>query len=102
MKTPAEWIAEADEPWLQVKGTLALAKAAAWGFLQVLFVSLTTVAIVKHNYIANFAGSLAVNVFWLYNVKTATAGSKGEKWAYALGAATGSVAGAFLGHSILT
>ena len=80
---------------------LRLLKAALWGFLQVAMVALTTVAIVRHNYIANFAGSLAVNVFWLYNVKTATAGTKGEKWAYALGAATGSVTGAFLGHTIL-
>lgn len=79
----------------------AKAKAALWGFLQVAMVALTTVAIVRHNYIANFAGSLAVNVFWLYNVRTATAGTKGEKWAYALGAATGSVTGAFLGHTIL-
>lgn len=80
---------------------IRLIKSAAWGFLQVLAVSMVTVAIVHKAYLANFAASLAVNTFWLYNINTATKGTKREKVAYALGAATGSVTGAFLGHTIL-
>lgn len=62
---------------------------------------MTTVAIVKHAYIANFALALLVNIFWVFNVKTATQGSKAQKWGYALGASTGSVTGAFLGATFL-
>ncbi len=76
-------------------------KAALLGFGQVLFVSMTTVAIVKHAYVANFFLALMVNFFWLFNVKTATSGSKYEKWAYALGASSGSVVGAILGNQLL-
>ena len=62
---------------------------------------MTTVAIVKHAYVANFLLALMVNIFWVFNVKTATQGSKYEKWAYAIGASTGSVSGAILGTHLL-
>lgn len=62
---------------------------------------MTTVAIVNHAYVANFFLALSVNLFWLMNVTTATKGTKAQKWAYALGASSGSVSGAFLGNTFL-
>jgi hypothetical protein len=77
------------------------AKALLWGFGQVLAVAFTTVAISQQNYLANAVGSLAVNIFWLYNVSTAMKGSKPDKIGYTIGAVLGSITGSYIGHNLI-
>lgn len=76
-------------------------QAWIWGYCQVIAVAFTTVAIAQQNYLANAIGSLAVNVFWLYNVNTAMRGSKREKLMYCFGAVLGSLSGSYIGHHVI-
>lgn len=66
------------------------------GFLQVIFVAMNTVFISHYELVANTFTALAISYIWTHNVKKLAFGDEGDRWAYAIGAAVGSVSGTVL------
>lgn len=71
------------------------------GFLQVVFVSMNTVFIAHYQLLANTITALAVSYVWTHNVKKLAFGDEGDRWAYAIGAAIGSVSGTVLAGALV-
>lgn len=66
------------------------------GFLQVIFVAMNTVFIAHYELFANTVTALAISYIWTHNVRKLAFGDEGDRWAYASGAAIGSVCGTML------
>lgn len=66
------------------------------GYLQVIFVAMNTVFIAHYELIANTFTALAISYIWTHNVKKLAFGDERDRWAYAIGAALGSVSGTVL------
>lgn len=71
------------------------------GFAQVLFVAGNTVFIAEHDLIPNFITGFMISLIWTYNVKKIAFGSNGDRFAYAFGAAVGSVTGSVIAHAMV-
>lgn len=82
----------------QSKGRL---KLAATGFLQVIFVAANTVFIAHYELLANFVTAFLISLIWTWNVKKVAFGDNGDRWAYASGAAFGSLAGNIIATAIV-
>jgi hypothetical protein len=74
-------------------------KLFASGFLQVILVASSTVFLARANYLGAFVFGFLVSLNWTFNVRRAAASNAGQRIAYALGAAFGSVGGLWLAHS---
>jgi hypothetical protein len=77
------------------------ARLIGTGFLQVIFVAMNTVFIAHYELIANTLTALAISYIWTHNVKKLAFGDEGDRWAYALGAAVGSVSGTVLAGTMV-
>lgn len=77
------------------------ARLAATGFVQVVFVAMNTVFIAHYELLANFLTAFAISFIWTWNVKKVAFGDNGDRWAYAGGAAFGSVTGTMLAGMLL-
>lgn len=71
-------------------------KLLGTGFLQVIFVAANTVFIAHHELISNFLTAFMISYIWTHNVKKLAFGDAMDRWAYASGAALGSVSGTIL------
>jgi len=72
---------------------LSKIKLFSTGFLQVIFVAANTVFISQYQLIGNLLTAFMISLVWTYNVKKVAFGDVSDRWAYATGAALGSVAG---------
>lgn len=77
------------------------ARLCATGFAQVVFVAMNTVFIAHHALAANFVSGLAISLIWSWNVKRVAFGDTGDRWAYAVGAACGSVTGTIIASALV-
>lgn len=77
------------------------AKLAGTGFLQVIFVAANTVFIAHYLLLANFVTAFLISLIWTYNVKRVAFGDSGDRWAYASGAALGSVLGNIIASALV-
>jgi len=75
-------------------------KLALTGFVQVIFVAANTVFISRYELIGNVLTAFAISFVWTYNVKRVAFGDSGDRWAYAIGAALGSVSGTMIASAI--
>jgi hypothetical protein len=71
------------------------------GFAQVIFVAGNTVFISESELLPNFITGFMISLIWTYNVKKIAFGSNGDRFAYATGAAIGSVAGSIIAHAMV-
>lgn len=76
-------------------------KLAGTGFLQVIFVAANTVFISHYELAANFVTAFLISLIWTWNVKKVAFGDNGDRWAYATGAAFGSVAGTMIASALV-
>lgn len=76
------------------------ARLALTGFVQVIFVAANTVFISRYELFGNLLTAFAISFVWTYNVKRVAFGDKGDRWAYAIGAALGSVTGTIIASAI--
>ena len=76
-------------------------KLAGTGFLQVIFVAANTVFIAHYQLLANFLTAFMISYIWTHNVKKLAFGDAMDRWAYASGAALGSVTGTMLASSLV-
>lgn len=72
---------------------LSKIKLFTTGFIQVIFVAANTVFISKYQLVGNLLTAFAISFVWTYNVKKVAFGETSDRWAYAIGASLGSVAG---------
>lgn len=79
----------------------AKARLALTGFVQVVFVAMNTVFISQTELVANFLTAFAISFIWTWNVKRVAFGDNGDRWAYAIGAAIGSVTGTVIASNIV-
>jgi hypothetical protein len=66
------------------------------GFIQVFFVSINTVLVIKNNFIGIFICSFLVSFIWSNNIKKIVFSNSIERIKYALGASFGSIIGILL------
>ena len=71
-------------------------KLFATGFAQVIFVAANTVFIAHYELLANLITAFLISLIWTWNVKKVAFGDNGDRWAYATGAALGSLVGNIL------
>lgn len=71
------------------------------GFLQVIFVAANTVFIAHYELFANFVTAFLISLIWTWNVKKVAFGDNGDRWAYATGAAFGSLAGTMIASALV-
>lgn len=76
-------------------------KLLGTGFVQVVFVAMNTVFIAHHALLSNFLTGFAISYVWSWNVKRVAFGDHGDRLAYAIGAAVGSVTGTVLAGLVL-
>ena len=76
-------------------------KLAGTGFLQVIFVAANTVFIAHYELAANFVTAFLISLIWTWNVKKVAFGDNGDRWAYATGAAFGSLAGTMIASALV-
>lgn len=81
--------------------TKARANLAATGFLQVIFVAMNTVFIAHYALLANVLTAFMISLIWTHNVKKVAFGDEGDRWAYAAGAAIGSLAGTIVASALV-
>lgn len=74
----------------------------AMGAAQVVFVAANTVFIAQQQLTAAFLSSFVISQIWCFNVKKIAIGDARDRFAYAVGAATGCVAGAVAAHALLS
>lgn len=72
------------------------ARLFATGYVQVIFVAMNTVFISRYELVANTLTAFAISYIWTHNVKRVAFGDSADRWAYATGAALGSVCGTML------
>lgn len=77
------------------------AKLAITGFVQVVFVAMNTVFIAHYELLANFLTGFAISFIWTWNVKRVAFGDNGDRWAYSVGAAVGSVTGTVIAGALI-
>lgn len=68
------------------------------GFIQVFFVSMNTLLIMKNNFIGIFICSFLLSFVWSNNIRKIVFSNINERIKYALGASTGSILGVLLIH----
>lgn len=76
-------------------------RLALTGFVQVVFVAMNTVFISEYELVANLFTAFAISFIWTWNVKKVAFGDNGDRWAYAIGAAVGSVTGTVIAGAVL-
>lgn len=76
-------------------------KLALTGFVQVVFVAANTVFISHYQLLGNLFTAFGISFIWTYNVKRIAFGDSMDRWAYAIGAALGSVTGTILANGAL-
>lgn len=76
-------------------------KLAATGFAQVIFVAANTVFIAHYALMANLLTAFAISWVWSFNVKKIAFGTNADRWAYAIGAACGSLVGNVLATHLI-
>ena len=81
--------------------TKSRTKLAATGFLQVIFVAMNTVFIAHYALVANVLTAFMISLIWTHNVKKVAFGDEGDRWAYATGAAFGSLAGTIVASALV-
>lgn len=81
--------------------TKARLRLAATGFLQVIFVAANTVFIAHYELTANFVTAFLISIIWTHNIKKIAFGDEGDRWAYATGAAFGSLAGTIVASALV-
>lgn len=77
---------------------LSKIKLFTTGFIQVIFVAANTVFISQYQLIGNLLTAFMISLVWTYNVKKVAFGAVSDRWAYATGAALGSVAGTIIAN----
>ena len=70
------------------------------GFIQVFFVSLNTYFIAKGMLLGVFMAGFTISFVWSWNIKKVAFGGLSDRLFYSLGAAIGSLSGAFVGTLI--
>lgn len=76
-------------------------KLAMMGFVQVIFVSANVSFISHYQLLGNVITAFFISFIWTYNVKRIAFGDSMDRWAYAIGAALGSVTGTILANGAL-
>lgn len=66
------------------------------GYVQVVFVAANTVFISHYQLLPNLITGFLISYVWTHNVKKVAFGDEPDRWAYAVGAALGSVSGTIL------
>lgn len=73
-------------------------RLAGTGFVQVFFVAANTAFIAAYALVANLLTAFAISWVWTHNVKKVAFGDEGDRVAYAVGAAIGSVSGTIVAN----
>lgn len=74
---------------------------ALTGFLQVIFVAANTVFIAHYELVANVITAFLISLIWTWNVKKVAFGNTADRYAYATGAAFGSLAGTVIASALV-
>ena len=80
---------------------VGLARLFGTGMLQVFLVASNTVFISQYHLLGNFLTALGISYVWTHNVKKIAFGGESDRWAYASGAAVGSILGSIAAHSLM-
>jgi hypothetical protein len=75
-------------------------KVFGFGFVQVMLVAVSTWMIANHHLVGCFLASFGVSLTWTVNVRGAVFGDWWHRSVYALGAALGTVTGAWVAPHI--
>lgn len=78
----------------------ARAQLAFTGFLQVIFVSMNTIYVTRHAWVALIVTSFCISFIWSGNVKRIAFGDKLDRVIYALGAAFGCGVGVLIAGAL--